>query len=989
MNMVKQLTCVRVHFVSADDTFLYVTSIESGDSLMVSYCDAPFHDLFVHTFELFSSGCRINLLNVSIDDKGTLHPELFVFEPDYLLDISSLAECFRDYGSHPANYLLTRLHPIDNARPLLLGNIVNLFLDEWIHSSGEVDYAYCMQKAFRRYPIELAACSELQDPQMEREFFAACRLHFDHLREMITQTFTNPVYRLNRSDAVLEPAYICEALGLQGRLDYMQRDMTAFIEMKSGKADEFTYRGRVVPKMNNLVQMLLYQAVLHYSMGQPRERVKAYLLYTRYPSLYPATTSWQMVAKALDLRNRIVASEYLCQKYNSVDYTRELLDQLRPEILNERRLSGKLWQQYLLPDMEKFHHSLTHLSALEQNYYNRLYTFIVKEQYCSKQGYVNAEGRAGASSLWLSSFDEKRDSGEILFDLKILENGASDPHKSFVRFQIPSYLPGSQCMIPNFRQGDAVLFYEREHEKDNATNKLVFKGNVEVVSSESISVRLRATQHNTAVIPTHSLYAVEHDFMDSSFRVMFQSLAAFTKVTQHRRDLLLGQRPPVFDQVLWKQAEQATDDFERVSLKAMAAQDFFLLIGPPGTGKTSFALKQMVERYYAHPDAQILLLAYTNRAVDEICKSVLSITPSIDFIRVGSELACEAAYRPYLLENRLATCSRRSEVQHCITNCRVFIGTVASITNRPELFNLKRFQVAIVDEATQILEPQLLGILCATHPSGEEAVERFILIGDHKQLPAVVLQTSEESEVKEEPLRRMGLHNLKDSLFERLYRSCPHEAVDMLCRQGRMNPAVALFPNQAFYGGKLQAVGLPHQSGELFLSERLRCSDDVWARMMNQRVVFFPSNAETKNVSGKSNLFEAKIAAHLARLVYEQYESEFDEHHTLGIITPYRSQIALIKQEIARLNQPQLNRILVDTVERYQGSERDVIIYSFCVNHSFQLSFLSNVILEGDIPIDRKLNVALTRARKQLFIIGNPELLEQDDIYRSLLKLIR
>lgn len=101
----------------------------------------------------------------------------------------------------------------------------------------------------------------------------------------------------------------------------MQRDMSSFIEMKSGKADEFSIRNKVEPKENNKVQMLLYQAVLQYSMGMDHHRVKAYLLYTRYPLLYPARPSWAMVRRIINLRNRIVSDEYGIQLRNSVEYT--------------------------------------------------------------------------------------------------------------------------------------------------------------------------------------------------------------------------------------------------------------------------------------------------------------------------------------------------------------------------------------------------------------------------------------------------------------------------------------------------------------------------------------------------------------------------------------------------------------------------------------------------------------------------------------------
>lgn len=985
---------MRVCFQYADEQYLYVTPLDevSEKPYLVRYNIPQINEEFAETCKLLWQHAQVNLLDVAIDEAGILTPSFIVLEPDYLIDISSLAECFRDYGHHPGNYFLSRMQPIENARPLLLGNIANLFLDEWIHAPNEdIDYRTCMQKAFRRYPIELAACPDLRDREKERQFFDDCKLHFEHIRETVNDTFHAAGYELDKTDAVLEPSYICEALGLQGRLDYMQRDMSSFIEMKSGKADEYAIRGKVEPKENNKVQMLLYQAVLQYSMGMDHRKVKAYLLYTRYPLLYPSRPSWAMVRRVIDLRNRIVADEYGIQLHNNPEYTARKLDEINASTLNERGLRGRFWETYLRPPIDRFQEKLQRLSAIEKSYFYAVYNFLTKELYTSKSGDVDYEGRTGAASLWLSTLAEKCEAGEIIYNLRIRENHAADEHKAYLLLvrsdleekELPETVGGNdiQNVLPNFRQGDAIILYERNCGTDNVTNKMVFKGNIEHLTDHEIGIRLRATQQNPSVLPADSLYAIEHDTMDTTFRSMYQGLYAYLSATQERRDLLLAQRPPKFDESLDSLVSQAKDDFTRVALKAKAAQDYFLLIGPPGTGKTSCALKKMVETFHADKGAQILLLSYTNRAVDEICKSLASIRPAVDFIRVGSELSCDETYRTHLIENELASCNRRSEVYERIRNCRIMVGTVAAISGKPELFRLKHFNVAIIDEATQILEPQLLGILCARGEEGGNAIDKFILIGDHKQLPAVVLQSSEQSAIYEESLLSIGLTNLKDSLFERLYRNCTarqssltsHPSYDMLCRQGRMHPEVALFANRAFYGGRLIPVGLPHQ---------LEDSDTVC------RLAFYPSVPEKTGTSTKINHSEARIVADLVARIYEDCRTDFDEARTLGIITPYRSQIALIKKEIAALGIPALNRIMVDTVERFQGSERDVIIYSCCINSYFQLKFVSNLTEEDGTLIDRKLNVALTRARKQMFVTGVPKYLKSNPLYESLLNLM-
>ena len=129
------------------------------------------------------------------------------------------------------------------------------------------------------------------------------------------------------------------------------------------------------------------------------------------------------------------------------------------------------------------------------------------------------------------------------------------------------------------------------------------------------------------------------------------------------------------------------------------------------------------------------------------------------------------------------------------------------------------------------------------------------------------------------------------------------------------------------------------------------------------------------------------VVADLLRRLYRQIGSDrFDVNRSIGVIVTYRYQITLIRREIAKLNLPMLLDISIDTVERYQGSQRDVIIYAFGVQDQADLDFLTaNCFEEDGRTIDRKLNVAMTRARKQLLMTGYTSVLRQNPIFAELI----
>jgi superfamily I DNA and/or RNA helicase len=408
-----------------------------------------------------------------------------------------------------------------------------------------------------------------------------------------------------------------------------------------------------------------------------------------------------------------------------------------------------------------------------------------------------------------------------------------------------------------------------------------------------------------------------------------------------------------------------------------------------------FLVEEELTSHLSPLTSHLLLTAYTNRAVDEICAMLEDA--GLDYIRIAAETACDPRFTGHLLEAMLGEKPKLDDIRRRIGEIRIVVGTTLMLQARPWIFQLKHFSLCIVDEASQILEPNLVGVLAS------DSIDRFILIGDHKQLPAVVQQSEEESRVDNPLLNAIGISDCRQSLFERLLRWEQHEGrtqfTGILRKQGRMHPDIAAFPNELFYRDEqLEPVPLEHQL-DASLHYDQPSQDALDDLLKQERVVFLDS--ETPDASeimetyktNKANQAEARIVADLLRRICRFYGDRFEPGKTVGVIVPYRNQIAMIRQEVAQLGLPQLEQISIDTVERYQGSQRDVIIYSFTVTRPDQLDFLTSNCFEendGGYPsdshtIDRKLNVAITRARKQLLLTGNKEILSRNDIFRQLI----
>jgi len=994
-----------------------VTNQDSSEELLtVDYMNTPDYIDFSYLRPMLREGMQLNLLDCTVTRKKVI-PRLIVVEPDYLIDISTIANCFESYGHHPLLFTVNRLTPRLSNKHIVLGNFAGSALDDIINHPAEYDIKETFRSNFKEKALDYATCPDFDAASFKQD----AERQVENIKGIVDEIFQT----FDREKAILEPSFVCERLGIQGRVDLMTTDLKLLVEQKSGK-NTFIERKYKNPHGSlhvekHYVQVLLYYGILQYNFQLSPKNAHIQLLYSKYPlpdGLLEVEPLQTLIREAIRFRNQAVATEFWMAE-NGFD---RMLPLLTPQTLNVEKQNDNFYNRYLLPQLTETLAPLHQLNDLERAYFTRMMTFVIKEQLVSKVGVQEGVGNSNAD-LWNMPLAEKKETGNIYTGLTIIEKERSSSFNGYdtITLAVPQQ---GEDFLPNFRRGDMIYLYAyKKNEAPDVRMSILFKGSLQEIHGDRLVVHLNDGQQNPDLI-SGDYFAIEHAGSDIGGTSAIRSLYTFITSNEERRQLLLGQRTPRSDKSLTL-SRSYHPDYDEIILKAKQAQDYFLLIGPPGTGKTSQALQflvreQLVGNIYSQPSSAysaedskhnklsetintqhstsntqtaILLLAYTNRAVDEICNMLTE--NELDYIRIGNEFSCDPKYSDHLLKEVLDENATLNSIKSTLADAQIVVATTSTMNSNATLFNIKHFDLAIIDEASQILEPNIIGLLSTRHAE-RRTIERFILIGDHKQLPAVVQQQDTlETEETNNSLKDVHLLSCANSLFERLIlteRAAGRtDFIGTLHKQGRMHPDIADFANRKFYAREqLECVPLTHQL-EQTLTYNEASEDETDDVLKAHRMIFIPSKpCRQLNISEKVNTEEAHIITDLLRRLYQQLDNNFDPQKSVGVIVPYRNQIAMIRKEIEKLGIPELEEISIDTVERYQGSQRDIILYSFTIQSRYQLDFLTaNTFYEEGQPIDRKLNVAITRARKQLILTGNEPTLRQNQIFAELIDYIK
>ena len=592
-----------------------------------------------------------------------------------------------------------------------------------------------------------------------------------------------------------------------------------------------------------------------------------------------------------------------------------------------------------------------------------------------------------------TGIERKVKRGDAWYPLKV----GKSYYNSLNQLAIEVFRTAEQEIEHTFEFGKTVMFF---HLDDNKVKYLSFSATVSYVDGDRMVCILPNEGYLVTLQHTENL-GVQLSFDETSYRLMMEALDRAIKGKGRLgelRDLFSSRRPVetfVFQPMHFPYLNPTQEDAVNQVLRA---KDVAIVHGPPGTGKTTTLVEAIRETLMR--ESQVLVCAQSNMAVDWISEKL--VDKGINVLRIGNPTRVNDKMLSFTYERRFeahpdyphlwairkairelrghrkrgdekfhqkleSLKSRATELEIRINNelfgeARVIACTLVGAANR--LLDGQKFGTLFIDEAAQALE--------AACWIPMRRVSRVILAGDHCQLPPTV---------KSIAALKAGLGK---TLMERLVETHP-EAVTLLKIQYRMNDDIMRFSSNYFYDGQVESAPTVKYRGILDLDVAME-----WiSPSENSENSEYLENSFKETFIGESfgriNKDEAELTLNTLQQYFERIGKQrlLDERIDVGIISPYRAQVQYLRRLLMKREffKPFRRQISVNTVDGFQGQERDIIVLSMVrSNDDGQIGFLRDL---------RRMNVAITRARMKVIILGDAPTLTRHPFYRQLWKYVQ
>lgn len=545
-----------------------------------------------------------------------------------------------------------------------------------------------------------------------------------------------------------------------------------------------------------------------------------------------------------------------------------------------------------------------------------------------------------------------------------------------------------------FEFGRPVCFFRQSF--DGEVKYMNFIATVSYADEERMAVVLPGAGAITE-LQTDEALGVQLYFDETSYRAMFEALEDVVRAKGNRlselRDILLGTQKPGFRELYPVRFPWLNSTQEAAVNKVLCTRDVSVVHGPPGTGKTTTLVEAIYETLRREP--QVLVCAQSNTAVDWISEKLAD--RGVPVLRIGNPTRVNDKMLSFTYERRFenhpaypelwgirksiretagrvrkGNYSERESMRNRISrlrdrateleiqinadlfdSARIIASTLVSSNHR--LLAGRHFSTLFIDEAAQALEAACWIAI--------RKADRVIFAGDHCQLPPTV---------KCIEAARNGLDH---TLMEKVTQQKP-SAVSLLKVQYRMHESIMRFPSEWFYHGELEAAPEIRYRGILDFDTPMNWIDTSG---MNFHEEFVGESFGRIN-KREANLLLRELENYINRIGKARI---LDENIDFGLISPYKAQVQYLRNKIRENSflRPLRSLITVNTVDGFQGQERDVIFISLVrANENGQIGFLNDL---------RRMNVAITRARMKLVIFGDAATLTKHPFYKRLMAFIK